>query len=208
MNDNKYFIIFRKLIESIDNKNDAIELYNIYKDKVSAEYQYIMKSIIDGKIYNKSLDTFTFYKIIVFLNNIKYKDECDKYINILYQNTDDIIQKRIIERIIDSKDYSNINSKNISINISKKCPHCDKVYTKTSESDYVICGFTNKGYNSSGCGRDWCFKCNKKLCKSWYKNQLFDLNNRLHNGICCKQYSVSKNENYNDYCNCIYKLFS
>ena len=207
MND-KYFIIFRKLIECADNKNDADELYNIYKHKVSPQYQYIMKSIIDGKIYNKSLDTITFYKILVFLNNIQYRDECDKYVNVIYQKTDDIIQKKIIDKIIDNKKFSNLNKKSITINITKNCPHCNKPYTKIHDSDYVICGFYDKGYNPNGCGKDWCFKCEKILCKTWYKHQLFNYNNRHHNGICCKRHATIKHENYNNYCNCIYKLFS
>ena len=41
--------------------------------------------------------------------------------------------------------------------------------------EYVICGYinSNKGYDWNGCGKDWCAKCNKMLCKSWDLNQLW-----------------------------------
>jgi hypothetical protein len=88
--------------------------------------------------------------------------------------------------------------------IQKECPHCGEIYNGAPTTTHVICGYSDNrnGYNWSGCQRDWCFSCEKKLCKSWHDNKLWLEPNKIHNSDCCKQ-SCSKNtENYNNYCQC------
>ena len=60
---------------------------------------------------------------------------------------------------------------------------------------------TKNGYDLKGCGRDWCFKCEKILCKLWEQDSLFLEMNRYHTKDCCKKHSIKNNKNYEkDYC--------
>lgn len=138
--------------------------------------------------------------------------------NKLIGNTNDPAQLNTLNRIKKHKFYfltvplfdknqdtSTQYSSNVSL-ISKNCPHCEKKIYDYDNKHYIICGYTEKGYDWIGCGKDWCFKCGKKLCKSWDKNSLFDTINRFHNGKCCKVYAQRHNSNYyNDFCQCLNK---
>ena len=91
--------------------------------------------------------------------------------------------------------------------VYKKCPHCGIYSLKQSNTQYVICGYDNTnryGTNNIGCMRDWCFVCNKKLCKSWDDDKLYNINNRYHNSICCEEYCCKNNEDIKNYCDCAY----
>ena len=121
-------------------------------------------------------------------------------------------------RIIKSKPYKgNINhvdqfiknNKNINYYdnnyyiIIKSCPHCKKKFVGSNKTNYVICGYNYNGYDWKGCGRDWCFKCCKKLCKSWNHDLLYILYNRFHDHQCCKKYALYHQESYDQYCVCV-----
>jgi hypothetical protein len=86
----------------------------------------------------------------------------------------------------------------------KYCPHCSDKYIGSESTTHVICGYNDShtGYNWTGCQKDWCFTCGKKLCKSWNENKLYLEPNRIHNSECCKQYAANKCEPYNNYCQC------
>ena len=144
------------------------------------------------------------YLVLYKLDKIKYRDECRKHIKDIFDHTDDDIQKISIMRIISTKPPKNVNSNTInkkSIKLSKNCPHCEKTYTTYDHITYCICGYNEKGYDWDGCTRDWCFRCGKKLCKSWDKNQLFNTNNRYHNS-CCKLSAIKNKESISNYCSC------
>ena len=208
MDDAHLFNIFKILIKNIRNRDDAAELYKIYSAKVSNKYKYMMKSMINNIHIHKVLSFDKFNGILNSLNKMKYREECRKYIKDIFNHTDDEIQQLSIMRIIETKNPKNTNG--IALNDkkrkskkkrSKKCPHCDKVCTLYEDDTYVICGYGNKGYDWDGCTRDWCFRCGKKLCKSWDKNQLFNTNNRYHNS-CCKLSAIKNKESISNYCSC------
>ena len=87
--------------------------------------------------------------------------------------------------------------------INKTCPHCNINLSLSKDCLYVICGYTNENYEWLGCGRDWCGKCNKMLCKSWDKDNLDIIENRNHNDKCCKEYAKENKLNEDLFCNCV-----
>ena len=98
--------------------------------------------------------------------------------------------------------YRNGNQNN-QYNISKKCPHCFHILNMPATTQYVICGYHNStyGYDWNGCGRDWCFHCNKMLCKRWETNNLHLQMNRHHDDECCLIHAQENNYKYpDDYC--------
>jgi hypothetical protein len=99
-----------------------------------------------------------------------------------------------------TKEKENSNS-NVLV---KYCPHCSEKYISSESTTHVICGYndSHNGYNWTGCQKDWCFTCGKKLCKSWNENKLYLEPNRIHNSECCKQHAINNGESYNNYCHC------
>lgn len=140
------------------------------------------------------------------MNQMQFKDECEKYLkNIFPQKTSiDIIQNDILNKIKDSKssDFSYIDIPYPA----KKCPHCGHINIAPHNTEYIVCGVDPTGkmqLDSSACLNDWCFVCEKKLCKNWYKDALFNANNRTHNGNCCQNHALSRGEDYQkEYCHC------
>jgi len=85
----------------------------------------------------------------------------------------------------------------------KCCPHCQKMTKANKDTTYVVCGYTDKGYDWEGCQKDWCFRCGKKLCKNWYADDLCSEQNRYHNRRCCKLQAYKNHESYaQNYCDC------
>ena len=204
MDDLHFFNIFRVLLRSVNNKKDAFELYDVYNSKVSCKYKNIMKSMINSIHFSsKTISLFEFKQILEKLNKIQFRDDCRKYIKNIFDNTDDEIQRSSIMRIISSKQprINKSNNKN-KIKIIKNCPHCNKVFISNNLTTYVICGYNNRGFDWKGCGKDWCFRCGKKLCKNWQNNNLFNTGNRYHTDKCCKKMAIKNNENINNYCLC------
>jgi hypothetical protein len=96
----------------------------------------------------------------------------------------------------------NINNDNL---VNKICPHCNNNSLISKDSNYNICGYLNDtDVIWVGCGKDWCGKCNKMLCKSWDKDNLKDLNNRIHNEECCIKYAKENNIDLELMCNCVF----
>ena len=142
------------------------------------------------------------------------EDVIDLIDNICNEKNISESQKRTFLRMATMKiikPYENKNNKtsnkhNINKNYtSKPCPHCGHICTVDKNTEYIICGYidNNKGYDYRGCGKDWCFKCGKILCKVWDKDSLFLLMNRYHNAECCLKHSKKHNHKYEDYCQCI-----
>ena len=55
-----------------------------------------------------------------------------------------------------------------------QCPWCERYALKSPRScNYVICGRQADGrfVVGAGCGRCWCFLCEKKLCRQMYDAQ-------------------------------------
>ena len=116
-------------------------------------------------------------------------------------NITDVAQINTLNRILERKPHN----QNINCNtVYKDCPHCGKKNNNDTNSSYIICGYSHKGYDWKGCEKDWCFRCGKKLCKHWSANMLFNKLNRYHDAKCCKNYCHKHGEIYdkNTYCMC------
>ena len=205
---------------------DRYKIFTEYKDKIiNAMYNEDAKSIMDiasslsndpieikllsslsnNNRYNKNMDLKKFILYTTILENIQYYDDANIIIGDIELYINDNTQINAFKRIIKYKPKQ-INNDDKYNKIQKECPHCKKVYTGTGTTKYVICGYThqsNKGFDWKGCGKDWCFTCRKKLCKSWDANILYNQNNRQHDGKCCKSIATKNGENYLlDHCQC------
>ena len=181
------------------------------------EMKSLISSMINGKRYEQLLDFKTMKYALENLDNIYYRDDADEFIELYCKKTTDVAQIRALTRIAKNKilrptnkpkfdtaiTVSTINEDNYMV--TKKCPHCKNDCKTDAAVSYVICGYTNthKGYDWSGCGKDWCFKCEKILCKMWEPNKLYVELNRSHDGECCKRHAKENNYSYpEDYCQC------
>lgn len=197
----------KNILSGINNCNDAIRMIKYLKE----DENEIVNNLVRSMKFNSEILSYNeINERIKEIDNIKYEDEYEKYLNEMKEiiNINDIVQLNVINRLGNSK----IIRKNKTGNpYEKSCPHCGHLMVGTSETEYVICGIKNEieGYDGIGCLRDWCFKCGKKLCKSWGDDNLRDERNREHNdGKCCKIYSILMKENYEkEYCHCGIHIF-
>lgn len=86
-----------------------------------------------------------------------------------------------------------------------QCPHCRITSKYNQKHNYVICGYSNEKSNEiqiEGCGKDWCLKCGKILCKSWFIDELYDVRNRFHDYKCCNKDAKRLGISYEKYCKC------
>lgn len=82
------------------------------------------------------------------------------------------------------------------------CPHCGRQWKKDARCNYVICGEVAKGVLvPDSCGRDFCFNCGKKLCKTY--DMLQQGKYRKHHKFCCRNVAHRLGEDYlANYCQC------
>lgn len=158
---------------------------------------------------DKQMDYSKFSLYAGIIECITYQEDANKFLIDIYDKTNDPAQLNTFRRMIKKKDmrknHDSFKSRKLEI-ISKKCPHCKKIFISDNNEDYVVCGYTAKGHDWKGCGRDWCFTCGKKLCKCWEVDLLFDEINRNHDGKCCKIYAQKNGELYPvEYCQCTTK---
>ena len=193
------FIIFDefiKILPTFQTLKDATIQKKYYCTKLNSkdlEYELI-NSLIDAETYNNYIDD------IEFCNILKTNLSTCEIIE-LRKKTNDLAQLTILNILNDS----NIEKNEFGIKCIKHCPHCNCKYEGNTNIKYVICGFNelkNKGYDWEGCRRDWCFQCNKKLCKKWDKDMLYNINLRFHNKICCQHFCKKNNISYDDFCKC------
>lgn len=193
---------------------DAYNLIKSYNITSETERTFIT-NLIKSKTYRNIIDIKTFNELLQDLKNMDDKWSCYTILNKIDDSRFDEIQNKTIQRIIGSKPDKNINKETELQNqkiiddneTTKKCPHqgCEN-FVKVKNQQYVVCGYTDiqKGYDNIGCGRDWCFKCGKKLCKSWLVDKLFLQKNRVHNFKCCEAYALTHGDQYpEDFCVCI-----
>ena len=209
---------FKNILSGCKNIIDSFHFSELFLNK-HPNMRYISNSLIYGKEYDNGAANLSSVKnICILLGNCKSKNEAMKIINELpYTNK---MQLFTFNRIANSKQeeyiYQKPNEsiqrdmkiKNIYIEdnmITKKCPHCYNPCKADINTKYIICDYqdSQKGFLWNGCGRDWCFVCNKKLCKQWNDNELCNEENRIHNKECCKNFAKIHNENYEEeYCQC------
>lgn len=198
--------VFNEYKNKIINTNDfheAESLINVAQIIVSDETEKkLIYSLLNKDRYNNSMDFDRFITYLNILDQIEYNNDASILIQDLELVYDDPSQIHTLKRIISKKIYSEpINNK--SYYFQAQCPHCGRKNTGTSKTDYIVCGYTSKGYDWKGCGRDWCFKCGKKLCKNWNFDHLYNKLNRIHDNKCCKVYAERIGDIYpDDYCQC------
>jgi hypothetical protein len=203
---NKIYMDLKYLLLGCNSHIDSKK----YCDEYTCEYpmhELYIKSLLNKEKYNNSIlyDTKYLISLINDISKIEYKENAINFINKIANYEKDIIYKRIFDRLI------NLKKENIILSVNdktKKCPHCNVICSGDDNMSYIICGYSDnkKGYNYIGCGKDWCFKCGKKLCKSWYYNFLNDDSNCFHDNSCCLKSVDNNNEKYkNEYCHCLNK---
>jgi hypothetical protein len=202
--------LFYKKIKSISSGcrtlDDALFICN--NTNLNKFEKDLTLSIIHSMKYHNILDIKTMLKYINEMNNYKYKEDCYDLINNIMQKTNEAVQIKTFQRIANLKPsrpqyvtLKDIRDKNIIM--PQKCPHCHHMCYGSDDTSYIICGYTHTGYDWEGCGKDWCFKCGKILCKSWENDQLYLPINRIHDKTCCKKHAKINNKNYlDDYCQC------
>jgi len=176
-------------------------------------HEAFINSIVNGKIYENTMSIAHIRETIIDISLLKYKEDViDLMDNICNGRLINDIQKRTFLRLGRVKimkpfvQSEKNNSGEIIELVKKNCPHCGNLCCAQHNSEYIICGYSDsqKGYDYHGCGRDWCFKCGKILCKSWNHDTLFLELNRYHNSGCCEEHADTHNKKYpEDYCQCI-----
>lgn len=211
IDENKYKE-FKYILSGCRTILDAYYFAELYIKKNPDMKNYIY-SLVNGKRYESIMDFRTMRLTVEVIDNCQYNEDASNIIDIYSKKTTDGTQKRTLNRISKNKpckpeqQKKDIACKNIKEQlIVKKCPHCNHQCIGTCLTEYVICGYTDShnGYDWKGCGKDWCFKCGKLLCKSWETDKLFLNMNRYHDGTCCNNHASDYNKIYpNDYCDCI-----
>jgi len=203
--DQEIYLQIKTIVEGSHTVLDAIHLSNRLCHKYP-EYKDTIMSYIYGAKYTENIDLKTKQSLL----NSVFNDN-NNNINFQHDKIKDEIFDKALIRIRNNKKYNNnININNNTLNdnkiITKKCPHCFHALNADNNTLYVICGYRNQtnGYDWQGCGKDWCFSCNKKLCKSWENDYLQLLSNRKHNNECCKKQAEKYGYNYDkEYCSCL-----
>lgn len=202
---------FLKLIKAVRSSQDVKFITDIYTSKIdNPDLIEIMDSVSTFGNPN-ILGVEEFIDVIESLEKFIYRDDAREFVQMIFKRTDDFVQRSTIIRLmgykppkmqrITMKQFN--EKKDKKNNINKMCPHCQKITEGTPETTYIICGYSDKGYDWDGCQKDWCFRCGKKLCKNFFKDSLFNENNRFHTNLCCKLHAYKNKENYNkQYCTC------
>lgn len=200
------YIQLKSIFDGCDTILDAMHFSDIYINKYP-DMKSIILSYMNGRIYKDCVDIKTKQSMLYDINMCDTRDDAlDSFGKIIGKSSDDIYRKTL-ERLAYRKNYRKLEHKKVELltNICKKCPHCSHVINLPENTQYVICGYhnTHVGYDWNGCGRDWCFRCNKMLCKRWETNNLQLQMNRFHDEDCCLKHSIDNGYTYpNDYCQC------
>ena len=207
MDNKEIYLQIKSILEGCHTLLDAIHLCNIFIYK-NPELKNMFNSCIYGKKYSETVDLKTKQSILNDMFNSNDKLNADNIWNREQGRTKDDIYEKALLRIMNNRKYKhpNIQKTNNIKTLTKKCPHCSHAVNANENTKYIICGYHNQthGYDWSGCGNDWCFSCNKKLCKNWIDDCLQLLYNRKHNDKCCRKHSDKYKNNYEtDYCNCL-----
>ena len=210
---NKIYNDMKIILSGCNHISDAMCIGDKYIEKYP-EYKDFILNIINGKKYINSMSINELHTLIADMNLITFKEDILDLIESLIERRNiNNIYKRTLLKFCDLKvpcPYSKpLKIDNKIIVEKKKCPHCGHIVCVPENTNYIICGYTDtkNGYDLKGCGRDWCFKCEKILCKLWEQDSLFLEMNRYHTKDCCKKHSIKNNKNYEkDYCHCVNKF--
>lgn len=197
----KYKIIF----SGFTNHEDINNMCNLLR--LSNEEKHIVINYFNTMQLQQMISYNEFDNIIQKVDKLTTQEDVYEYLYKLSYKTFNKIQLNTIIRIASIKPQRTITNKsNVKIlKYKKACPHCSHKNIINEYSDYVICGYSDirNGYDWMGCGRDWCAKCGRKLCKKWDSDNLFLLENRHHNISCCMLHAKQNGLDHQiDYCNC------
>ncbi len=221
---NDVHVQLKHIFDGCDTILDALPFCNMYAEKFP-HMKSMINSYTNGRIYKDNVDIKTKQSMMNDINLCDTRDNALNMISKISERTNDEVYKKALERIALRKHHrpqtsfnrpyisfgrlyqkthtgGNINTTN---NINKKCPHCSHVLNMPENTNYVICGYhnPNSGYDWNGCGKDWCFHCNKMLCKSWIPDLLNLKMNRVHDDECCSKHANENGFKYPDnYCQC------
>ena len=203
---NDIYLQLKVILEGCDTIIDALPFCNYYGEKYP-HMKNIICSYTNGKMYRDNIDIKTKQNTLYDVNLCDSRDDAYVMISKITDRTNDDVYKKTLERIANKKHYKKIDIKSVNHlqNVSKKCPHCSHIINMHVDTNYIICGYHNpyQGYDWNGCGRDWCFQCEKLLCKSWELNALHLQMNRIHDDECCTKHANENGYTYpDDYCQC------
>lgn len=211
INDPVLAIQYNKLKYNILGSKTKEDAYFILeKYKLDTKCYILMMSYVNGKKYDHALDNETMKKNIKDIASLKYKEDAYEFISQILLLTSDIAQIKTFSRIADMKpnkpqhiSIKELKQRNNVSNITRKCPHCGYKCSLSRDTIYTVCGYSESGYDWEGCGKDWCFRCGKMLCKNWEQDQLYLPTNRFHDSKCCKKNAILNGCKYpEDYCRC------
>ena len=209
MNDYKIFNQFKEKIKTTDSLDEVINYFEIANMETDNNTEKLLiKSLIVPDKYNLSMNIEKFKLYMDIIDFIYYKEDAEMILSDIKNNNHNVAQIKTLKRMLKNKPLKNYNAFNDYKTIyCKNCPHCGKKNTGNMNTTYVICGYSNKGFDWKGCGHDWCFRCGKKLCKNWANNKLFNKFNRVHDGKCCKNYALAIKDIYEEnFCQCDYNM--
>lgn len=195
----------KAIFDGCDTILDAMPFGNYYIEKYP-HMKSMITSYMNGRSYKDVVDIKTKQNFMRDTDNFMSRDEALHFSSKLTEKTTDDIYKKTLERIVNSKTFKKREFKKDTVKyINKECPHCSHILSMPESTQYVICGYhnPNQGYDWIGCGKDWCFQCEKILCKRWEMNSLCLQMNRYHNDECCSKHAKETGHKYpDDYCQC------
>ena len=194
------------IFEGCDTIIDALQFGNLYIAKYPHMKSMIL-SYMNGRTYRDTVDIKSKQCMLNDVLMCKSRNEALSIKSKIIDKTTDDVYRKTLERIAHTKIYADVEYTHVVTQhkITKKCPHCSHAINMPNTTQYVICGYQNIsfGYDWNGCGRDWCFQCNKILCKRWEVDNLHLILNRQHDNDCCSKHAFDNNNIYPDnYCQC------
>ncbi len=208
---NKISTDLKYILEGCDTVLDAIPFSNYYIEK-HPDMKHFILSLVNGKTYIDSIDIKSKQNLLHDVQASESREDASDLISKLSSRLgSDDVYKRTMERLANRKQHKNelkTTNKTVfkkKVHVTKKCPHCNHQMNMPESTEYVICGYgnPNQGYDWNGCGKDWCFQCEKLLCKSWEVNRLHFEMNRVHTDECCSKHAHDTGKKYpENYCHC------
>lgn len=161
---------FKEILSGCNTLTDA-NFFAKHYIQYNPEMNNIIRSTINGKQFENTPDMLTVVKLIKSVAKCKYREEAMEIINSNVTEENKIIYD-VLTRLICNKpmkymkDYQSQKVIWDDEKIIKKCPYCKLSHQGTENTSVVVCGIdSDLNKDSRGCGKEWCFLCNKKIIK-------------------------------------------
>lgn len=168
----------------------------------------IVECVVRSMQTSKNTSHVKMIEILKKISKMKYIEDAEEYLNTIhfFEMKPNNFQTDVINKVMPKKNDTSY----IDMRIERKCPHCGKMNKAPIDTTYIICGVDPIGraiIDTTGCLKDWCFSCEKKLCKEWCHDELHDVRNRQHDDMCCKMTAMKTGQNYFEkYCQCMRRI--